>query len=158
MEVSRHFKCCSVFESFMLIASLVFSLIFSEANVSNGFWDLLQMAVTIFCCCAPIYKTILPPTSLWTRFKTSLTSLGSTTRLNHRSKGRKKLSEDSSGPQGVSGSQLSTSAMWPRFQNGTGTQYTWAEAEIKTMDEISLQRHESRVNKTVESQRDIDIV
>ncbi|ROW04824.1 hypothetical protein VMCG_04867 [Cytospora schulzeri] len=126
-----------------------------ETNVTNGFWDLLQMATTIFCCCAPIYKTILPPEGFWSRFKISLSSFGSMARLNKSNRSSKRLQSDSS--QGVS----QVSGNWPRFQGGTQRDYTWAEVE--TVDEIPLRSdpyhdHPNHVTKTVQIQQNVDIV
>lgn len=128
------------------------------ANVSNGFWDLLQMAVTIFCCCAPIYKTLTPPRSVWSRFKSSFTSLGSTSRLNNRSTGHKKTFLDGHQPHGVSSSQVSTSAMWPRFHAGDTTQHTWAEIETQTIDEIPLRKYDPKMKISDSTRAGSDMV
>ncbi|KAI0434882.1 hypothetical protein F5Y09DRAFT_295108 [Xylaria sp. FL1042] len=46
-----------------------------QENNSNAFWDILQMATSIFCACAPMYKTIAPIQGVWARLKWSVTSL-----------------------------------------------------------------------------------
>ncbi|RWA06307.1 hypothetical protein EKO27_g8803 [Xylaria grammica] len=46
----------------------------SEENDANAFWDILQMATSIFCACAPMYKTIAPVQGVWARLKWSVTS------------------------------------------------------------------------------------
>ncbi|ROW15260.1 hypothetical protein VPNG_03107 [Cytospora leucostoma] len=124
-----------------------------ETNVTNGFWDLLQMATTIFCCCAPIYKTILPPEGFWTRFKASIISFSRTSRLNKSTEGSQKFSNSSQGP-------FQPSSNWPRFHGGTQRDYTWAE--VSTVDELPLgnlyQDHPNQVTKTVQIQQTDEMV
>ncbi|KAJ8131736.1 hypothetical protein O1611_g1886 [Lasiodiplodia mahajangana] len=45
-----------------------------QENNANAFWDILQMATSIFCACAPMYKTIAPVRGAWARLKWSTTS------------------------------------------------------------------------------------
>ncbi|KAI0450754.1 hypothetical protein F5B21DRAFT_489870 [Xylaria acuta] len=45
-----------------------------QENDANAFWDILQMATSIFCACAPMYKTIAPVQGVWARLKWSVTS------------------------------------------------------------------------------------
>ncbi|KAI0808882.1 hypothetical protein GGR55DRAFT_651289 [Xylaria sp. FL0064] len=46
-----------------------------QENNANVFWDILQMATSIFCACAPMYKTIAPIQGVWARLKWSVSSL-----------------------------------------------------------------------------------
>ena len=36
-----------------------------EENATNAIWDIIQMASTIICCCAPAYKNFLPKSGFW---------------------------------------------------------------------------------------------
>ncbi|KAI8623599.1 hypothetical protein F5Y19DRAFT_458026 [Xylariaceae sp. FL1651] len=45
-----------------------------QENNANAFWDILQMATSIFCACAPMYKTIAPVQGVWARLKWSVAS------------------------------------------------------------------------------------
>ncbi|KAI1185666.1 hypothetical protein F5B17DRAFT_406888 [Nemania serpens] len=45
-----------------------------QENDANAFWDILQMTTSIFCACAPMYKTIVPIQGVWARLKLSATS------------------------------------------------------------------------------------
>ncbi|TGJ81699.1 hypothetical protein E0Z10_g7075 [Xylaria hypoxylon] len=45
-----------------------------QENNANAFWDILQMATSIFCACAPMYRTIAPVQNAWARLKWSITS------------------------------------------------------------------------------------
>ncbi|KAI0547644.1 hypothetical protein F4679DRAFT_358010 [Xylaria curta] len=45
-----------------------------QENNANAFWDILQMATSIFCACAPMYKTIAPVQGVWARLRWSVTS------------------------------------------------------------------------------------
>ncbi|KAK0609994.1 hypothetical protein B0T17DRAFT_545681 [Bombardia bombarda] len=51
-----------------------------QENDTNAFWDILQMTTSIFCACAPMYKSMLPMGTFWTRIKSSTLSLASRTR------------------------------------------------------------------------------
>ncbi|KAI1120074.1 hypothetical protein F5Y10DRAFT_259116 [Nemania abortiva] len=46
-----------------------------QENNTNAFWDILQMATSIFSACAPMYKTIAPIWGAWVRLKWPDTSL-----------------------------------------------------------------------------------
>ncbi|KAI3325965.1 hypothetical protein HD806DRAFT_532618 [Xylariaceae sp. AK1471] len=64
-----------------------------QENNLNAFWDILQMATSIFCACAPMYKTISPIQGAWARLKWSVTSWTSQSLLgssNGRSSGSSK--------------------------------------------------------------------
>ena len=55
-----------------------------EENDTNAFWDILQMATSIFCACAPMFRTIIPLHGVWIRLKSTVASWASESRL-HRS-------------------------------------------------------------------------
>ncbi|KAI8959169.1 hypothetical protein F5Y11DRAFT_362086 [Daldinia sp. FL1419] len=40
----------------------------------NAFWDLLQMATSVLCACAPMFQAIIPLRGVWTFLKSSITS------------------------------------------------------------------------------------
>ncbi|KAI0127650.1 hypothetical protein BJ170DRAFT_694422 [Xylariales sp. AK1849] len=58
-------------------------LVYSAANTcgqendTNASWDILQMATSIFCACAPMVKIILPAAGLWIRLDSSIRSRSS---------------------------------------------------------------------------------
>ena len=53
----------------------------TEENDTNAFWDLLQMATSIFCACAPMYRAMGPLAGflagVWIRLKSVVSSQGS---------------------------------------------------------------------------------
>ncbi|KAI0472063.1 hypothetical protein GGR56DRAFT_677909 [Xylariaceae sp. FL0804] len=40
-----------------------------QENNASAFWDILQMSTSIFCACAPMYKTLTPVHIFWARKK-----------------------------------------------------------------------------------------
>jgi len=68
-----------------------------KTNVSNGFWDILQMFTSIVCCCIPVYKTFLPKNGGWSRLTSRFTggSSGKTSKTSNPSH-----SSGSAGPDG----------------------------------------------------------
>lgn len=109
-----------------------------EENDTNAFWDILQMATSIFCACGPMYKTLLPLQSFWVRLKISITSWASRTRLYRSVPSHKTDSEGSSRRQRSDEGNISgttgTVTNWPQFVDGTETQYTWSEVEMVDID------------------------
>jgi len=47
----------------------------------TGLWDIVQLGLSVLCCCAPIYRSMLPKTNLFSLAKTSYASLIHTLRL-----------------------------------------------------------------------------
>lgn len=113
-------------------------LLSSEENDTNAFWDILQMATSIFCACGPMYKTLLPLQSVWSRLKISIRSWASRTRLYRSVPSHKTDSAESSQRQRsqheYNGGSAGTATNGPVFIDGTETQYTWAEVEMVDID------------------------
>ncbi|KAG8161584.1 hypothetical protein KVR01_008571 [Diaporthe batatas] len=133
-----------------------------QENDANAFWDIMQMATSIFCACGPMYKTLLPLRSLWSRLKTSVSSWASRSRLYYRSVGSHKTESEqstSSGRQrdvrGDANVTAGTVADWPQFVDGTETQYTWSEVE---MVDIDFSNRPSAGSKNVQRQSNSEIV
>lgn len=138
----------------LLMCTAMLSCIFLEENNTQAFWDILQMATSIFCACAPMYKTIVPVHQVWVRLKTSVTAWTSKTRLYrslHDSTGRKNSSGKTGSPPknnmngGIDGSGRNDSRLsetrtnWPQFVGGSQTQYT--RSEVETIDIQLLERN-----------------
>lgn len=102
----------------------------AEENNTNAFWDILQMATSIFCACAPMYKTLLPLQDVWRRLKTSVATWASRTRLHGPlPKFNKSSVEERNSTGQQDGSSPPESGNWPRLVGGSQTQYTWSEVE-----------------------------
>jgi hypothetical protein len=93
-------------------------IFFSEENDDIGFWDILQMATSIFCACGPMYKSMLPSQPLWARSKIPSITSGASRKSHYMSAASDKTeSAESSKRQGSDGSNISgTTGMtrnWP---------------------------------------------
>ncbi|KAI0014682.1 hypothetical protein F4780DRAFT_188142 [Xylariomycetidae sp. FL0641] len=72
----------------------------------DGIWDMIQMLTSIICCCTPIYRVLLPKTSIFDSLRLALRSFtGSRSRLisTRKSSTSKGFEVDSRGKQGVVG-------------------------------------------------------
>lgn len=115
-----------------VLATRSYQMSLAEENDTNAFWDILQMAASILCACAPMYKSLLPVQNLWIRLKTSIASWASRSRLYRSVPSSKTDSAESSlDPRGYDGHSggSETATNWPRFVGGSETQYTWSEFE-----------------------------
>ncbi|POS75427.1 hypothetical protein DHEL01_v206183 [Diaporthe helianthi] len=130
-----------------------------QENDSNAFWDIMQMATSIFCACGPMYKTLLTLQSFWSRLKMSISSWASRTRLYRSVASHKTDSEDSgrrqSSRDGDTGGIAGTVTDWPQFVDGTETQYTWSEVE---MVDIDFSNRPKAGDKNVQRQSSLEIV
>lgn len=131
----------------------------SEDNDTNAFWDILQMATSIFCACGPMYKTLLPLQSFWSRLKISITSWASRTRLYRSVPSHKTDSAESSRRQHSDDGNISgtagTATNWPQFVDGTETQHTGSEVE---MVDINFSNRPAAGAKNAQRQSDVEIV
>lgn len=126
---------------------------YGQENTTNAFLDLLQMATSIFCACAPMYKTIIPLQGLWVRLSSSIVSWASRTRI-YRSLPQSKTSSDNS----HSGNDHSVPAIteeWPRFVGGSRTDHTWSE--IETVN-IQLPVRNTASAKTPHTEQSIEMI
>ncbi|KAF2795006.1 hypothetical protein K505DRAFT_374217 [Melanomma pulvis-pyrius CBS 109.77] len=59
-----------------------------QENNTNAFWDILQMATSMWCACAPMYKVLLPLGSalgsVWIRLKSVISNHGGDSRSSVR--------------------------------------------------------------------------
>ncbi|KAK8038629.1 integral membrane protein [Apiospora rasikravindrae] len=87
-----------------------------QENDTNAFWDILQMATSIFCACAPMVKTMLPLAGLWVRLRSSIASHSSRSRSKDRLSGSELPSHNNDG--------LAFGLKRPRFWGGPRARYT----------------------------------
>lgn len=131
----------------------------SEENDTNAFWDILQMATSIFCACGPMYKTLLPLQSFWSQIKISIRSWASRTRFYRSVPSHKTDSAESSKRQRSrhenDGGSAGTATNSPQFVDGTETQYTWSEVE---MVDIEFSNRPAAAAKNRQRQSNMEIV
>ena len=77
-------------------------------NFTIGLWTIIQQACSILCCCAPIYKSLLPPLNLFSRLSSTN---GSWTRVVRTVRTKRSQSSKLSSPrQGSAGFREATVA------------------------------------------------
>ncbi|KAI1115191.1 hypothetical protein F5Y14DRAFT_411434 [Nemania sp. NC0429] len=106
-------------------AVYVFSLI--------AVWSNVQELVCLFCCCAPVYKPILPPPGMWSRLasKVSFSSLRQT-------RVRSKRSQQSLGEM----ERLENGQGWVHREDGSSRGLVWSEQQGHQDGNAALGREE----------------
>ncbi|KAF3763034.1 hypothetical protein M406DRAFT_322988 [Cryphonectria parasitica EP155] len=146
-----------------VIGFVKIGLVYSAANTagqennSNAFWDLLQMATSIFCACAPMYKSFIPLQNIWRRIASSMRSWSSKTRLYlilpNSSKGEAMTgSGETPGRKGVP----QTAENGARFLRGSQIEYTWFDGEL--VDDIQLSNRDPSESKHGRVEQTVDMV
>ncbi|KEY73199.1 hypothetical protein S7711_04165 [Stachybotrys chartarum IBT 7711] len=87
-------------------------------NVLNPIWDIVQMATSIICCCAPVYKVALPQLS-FSKLRSMLSSYG----LESSARRSRGLSHADSSV-GSERSYIQTSSDWLRLGHQQETAWT----------------------------------
>ncbi|XXG99679.1 hypothetical protein Hte_006020 [Hypoxylon texense] len=83
-------------------------------------WSNVQAAVGIVCCCAPVYKPILPSSAFWVRLtsKVSFASLRETRWLSGRSKSSFERTDSQN-----------NQPHWTQRQDGSSKGLVWSERQ-----------------------------
>ncbi|KAL2258305.1 hypothetical protein VTK26DRAFT_8432 [Humicola hyalothermophila] len=129
-------------------------------NYMTGLWAIIQMACSIVCCCAPIYKPILPSKQFFQRIKSLVSTYGSdrdgTTKGGSQSYPTANSATLDKMHASVSLHTMPSSQSWLKLDDGT-YQYqasrttAWAEAGSGLgTPESQYQMHMINVHKTVE--------
>lgn len=89
-------------------------------------WSNIQAAVCIMCCCAPVYKPILPGPNFWSRL-TSKASFGYLRRERYHSHGPNNSPSTSSTKH--------QEQRWLARNDGSSLGLVWTEREVRESNE-----------------------
>lgn len=103
-------------------------------------WTILQMATSIICCCAPIYKSLLPQMHIFETLRSKLKGSSST----------------SSNPKEASQKQRRETEKWLRMDESSTRGLAWAEVETRSHS----RSHSNRdcPIRTVQIHQDLEMV
>ncbi|KAF7541295.1 hypothetical protein G7054_g700 [Neopestalotiopsis clavispora] len=139
-----------------VIGFVKIGLVYSVANTNgqendtNAFWDILQMATSIFCACAPMAKTIVPLVDLWTRLKSCLASRYSKTQSSDPGT-VDTMSSGSRSPEAYGMSSRSGySFKWPRFLGSSPVELA-SEFELQPIHQRRHELHEQSFRDELET-------
>jgi hypothetical protein len=95
------------------------------AAILNAIWDVVQMCVTMICCCAPIYKILLPKMDLFKVLKSSF-RFGSRDSSFWGRSGKKSSSEGSSTDNSGLGA-MPPMRNWTYLEGSSQRELAWVE-------------------------------
>ncbi|KAK2591238.1 hypothetical protein QQS21_011080 [Conoideocrella luteorostrata] len=122
------------FSGIISIIKVVQAQYAAQRNFQSVIWNIVQMATSIICCCAPIYQSILPKFGVYDKLYSWVSTVLSSRRSHGDSAGRHgPAANTSTGDNNRSKSGgLSQRSQWFNNYNGSSERaLAWAEAGLK---------------------------
>jgi hypothetical protein len=130
----------------------------AQANFKSVIWNIVQMATSIICCCAPIYQSILPKRGLYNVvYSWASTTFGSASRKSSQGASTARAGTFNS----QKSNKLSQRAPWTNLDGASERGLAWAEVDAEGRKEREMNDDDSRDNipmGSVRVERSVDVV